>query len=120
MHYVKITGSMLVLQVKLWNLPTKRCYFSAIAHDGVVRGATFHPDGSSFFSVGLLLYNNFICSTLLCSLPLHVYIAKCMFGVQCGSDKAIKKWNAVDFSDEPMMTILGEVFVMGYTNTVLS
>ena len=112
MHYVKITGSMLVLQVKLWNLPTKRCYFSAIAHDGVVRGATFHPDGSSFFSVGLLLYNNFICSTLLCSLTLC--IAKCMFGVQCGSDKAIKKWNAVDFSDEPMMTILGEVFVMAH------
>ena len=47
----KYITSQIGLQIKLWNLPTRKCFFSAVAHDGIVRGVTFHPAGTSFFSV---------------------------------------------------------------------
>ena len=39
-------------QLKLWNLPNKRCEWTVQAHNGQVWSIISAPDGQSFFSVG--------------------------------------------------------------------
>jgi len=38
-------------QIRLWNLPRKKCVRAITAHDGYVRGLCFHQNGNYFFSV---------------------------------------------------------------------
>lgn len=38
-------------QIRLWNLPKKKCIRTITAHDGYVRGLCFHQNGGYFFSV---------------------------------------------------------------------
>jgi len=39
-------------EVKVWNLPKRKCMHTLKAHDGFVRGMCFHPSGDYFFSCG--------------------------------------------------------------------
>lgn len=39
-------------EIRLWNLPKKRCVRTIAAHDGYVRGLCFHRNGDYFFSCG--------------------------------------------------------------------
>ncbi|KAL1123061.1 hypothetical protein AAG570_002149 [Ranatra chinensis] len=39
-------------EVRLWNLPTKKCVRSIAAHDGIVRGIDFVGSGEQFLTVG--------------------------------------------------------------------
>ncbi|XP_008546536.1 DDB1- and CUL4-associated factor 13 [Microplitis demolitor] len=39
-------------EVKIWNLPTRLCQRTVLAHDGIVRGITFTNDKEHFITVG--------------------------------------------------------------------
>jgi len=39
-------------EIKIWNLPTRNCVRSVVAHEGWVRGVVYTPDSSRFLSVG--------------------------------------------------------------------
>ncbi|GAB1599686.1 DDB1- and CUL4-associated factor 13-like [Argonauta hians] len=40
-------------EVKVWNVPTKKCISTVQAHTGVVNGLCFHPSGRYFFTCGM-------------------------------------------------------------------
>lgn len=39
-------------EIKVWNLPQKKCERSFLAHDGIVRAISFSPNGEHFLTIG--------------------------------------------------------------------
>lgn len=48
----KYNSVFCIKQVCLWDLPQQKCVRNFRAHDGYVRGITFHPGGQQFITVG--------------------------------------------------------------------
>jgi WD40 repeat protein len=48
----KCNGLFCMKQVRLWDIPQQKCVQNFGAHDGYVRGITFHPGGQQIITVG--------------------------------------------------------------------
>lgn len=68
-------------QIRLWNLPKKKCVRTITAHDGYVRGLSFHQNGEYFFSVrhgfvslSFFVSNDDVSADVIATLPCFCYI----------------------------------------------